>query len=384
MTSCPTPVPSRQNWESCCPALLEPTPDLVQLNVALLSNPAAIANHPLVRTLAEQDPELGFLCPLARALVLLDRGDCDAAAAEAALATCWMVDDSAINRPEDWEPGDNLEAVETVEHQINADYQGATIRLTFRSEANLLYCSEDYKEHITAATAADLLAQKGGLTMIDTPDALTEWLMEQAGDPVAQPEGEDEPLCSIRYQLVGIEDASFAGPVIYNGYHEVSLEELNDDYQQRPDDKVFCWLHAVDTSLAEQLGLASSESTANSLAGDIPPPYPAWVSPAADPEASWITVEQLQDSYAQGRRLRQGENPIRLELGCGLDWDPRQDSEQFPDEDLEEGSLSFPDGHRPLLRISLDAEAGAVLGELKRLSPCLLKLAEAASTGKDG
>ena len=123
--------------------MLEATPDLVQLNAALLSDPPGIAKHPLVRMLSDKDKELGFLCPLARAVVQLDRGDCDAAAAEAALATCWLVDDSAINRPEDWEAGDNLEVVETVEHRINAVFQGVMIPLTFRSEADLLYCSED-------------------------------------------------------------------------------------------------------------------------------------------------------------------------------------------------------------------------------------------------
>lgn len=108
--------------------MLEPTPDLVQLNAELLSNPAWIAGHPLVPPLAARDPGLGFLCPLARALVQLAHGACDAASAEAALATCWLVDDSAINRPEDWDAGDNMEVVETVEHQINADFQGRPIR----------------------------------------------------------------------------------------------------------------------------------------------------------------------------------------------------------------------------------------------------------------
>lgn len=71
----------------------------MQFNAASLSEPAEIGGNALGRMLAEQDPELGFLCPLARALVQLDRGDCDAAAAEAALGTCWLVDYSAINRP---------------------------------------------------------------------------------------------------------------------------------------------------------------------------------------------------------------------------------------------------------------------------------------------
>jgi hypothetical protein len=354
--------------------LLEPTPDLVQLNAALLSNPAGIANHPLVRTLAEQDTELGFLCPLARALVRLDRGDCDAATAEAALATCWLVDDSAINRPEDWEPGDNLEAIETVEHHINTDFEGAIVLLTFRSKADLLYCSENYKDHITAATAADLLAQKGDLSLINTPDALAEWLMEHAGNPVGQPEGEDEPLCSIRYQLVGIGHVEIAGPVFENGYHESSLENLNEEYQQRPDDEVFCWLHALDDSHAEQLGVASSEAITDSDEGGTPL-YPAWVSPGADVEACWITADQLQESYAQGRRLRQGGNEIRLELGCGLDWDPRHDSEQFPDEDPEDGSLSYPDGHQPIVQLSIGPDSEHDSKQLKDLLQVLNILA---------
>ena len=89
--------------------------------------------------------------------------------------------------------------------------------MTFRSEADLLYCSEEYRDHITAATAADLLAKKGDLTLINTPVTLAAWLMEQAGDPVGQPEGEDEPLCSIRYQLVRIGNIDVDGPILENG-----------------------------------------------------------------------------------------------------------------------------------------------------------------------
>lgn len=335
-------------------------PDLVALNAELLRDPAAIPGHPLVQSLAQRDPELGFLCPLVRALVEIENGSCAAATAQAALATCWLVDDSAINRPEDWTAGDNLEVVEIVEHHISAEFQGATIPLRFLSEADLLYCSEEYKDHITAATVADLLSQKDGLALLKTPNALIDWLIKQAGDPVGEPEGEDEPLCSIRYQLVGIGGVEVAGPALVNGYHEISLEALNADYQQRPDDEAFCWLHALDASQAEQLGVASSESTTDSNEGATPL-YPAWVSPSADVEACWITADQLQESYTQGRRLRQGGNAIRLVLGCGLNWDPMHDSEQCPDEDQEDGSLSYPDDHQPTVQISLaqDSEHGS-------------------------
>lgn len=294
------------------------------------------------------------------------------------------MDDSAINRPEDWEAGDNLEVVETVEHRINAVFQGVMISLTFRSEADLLYCSEEYKDHIIAATAADLLIQKDGLALLKTPNALVDWLIKQAGDPVGEPEGEDEPLCSIRYQLVGIGSVDVAGPALVNGYHEISLEDLNEGYQQRPDDEVFCWLHALTSSQAELLGIATASAAPGSPESDTPPPYPSWVSQDDDEEGCWLTADQLQESYALGRRLRNGERPIHLELGCGLDWDPRHDSEQFPDEEIDKGSLVFPDGHRPLLFIALDQEVNVVSNEMERLSPYLVKLAAVASTGKGG
>lgn len=124
-----------------------------------------------------------------RALVEIENGSCAAAKAKAALATCWLVDDSVINRPEDWEAGDNLEVVEIVEHHITADFQGSTIPLCFLSEADLLYCSEGYKDHITAATAADLLIQKDDLALLNTPNALVDWLIKQAGDPVGSRRG---------------------------------------------------------------------------------------------------------------------------------------------------------------------------------------------------
>lgn len=158
-------------------------PDLVALNAELLRDPAAIPGHPLVQSLAQRDPELGFLCPLVRALVEIENGSCAAATAQAALATCWLVDDSAINRPEDWTAGDNMEVAEIVEHHISAEFQGTTIPLRFLSEADLLYCSEEYKDHITAATVADLLSQKDGLALLKTPNALIDWLIKR---PVIQ------------------------------------------------------------------------------------------------------------------------------------------------------------------------------------------------------
>lgn len=256
--------------------------------------------------------------------------------------------------------------------------------MTFLSEADLLYCSEEFKAHITAATAADLLAQQGDLAFLSTPVDLIVWLTEQAGDPVAQPEGEDEPLCTICYQLCGIGGFAVTGPMLVNGYHEITLEDLNENYQKRPDDQAFCWLHALDASQAEQLGVAAAETPIDSCARDTEPVYPSWVSSDADPETCWISAEQLQESYAQGRRLKQTEHSIRIELGCGLDWDPRHDSEQFPDEEIEEGSLVFPDGHRPLLSIALVQKVNAVPIEMERLMPYLVKLAAVASTGKDG
>ena len=47
-------------------------------------------------------------------------------------------------RPEDWVAGENLEMVEIVEHRTIADFQSLLLPLTFRTEADFLYCSEEY------------------------------------------------------------------------------------------------------------------------------------------------------------------------------------------------------------------------------------------------
>jgi hypothetical protein len=58
--------------------------------------------------------------------------------------------------------------------------------LAFHSEAALLYCSEEFKIHITATSAASsLLANQRDLAILLTPAALIDWLKEQAGDPVS-------------------------------------------------------------------------------------------------------------------------------------------------------------------------------------------------------
>jgi hypothetical protein len=53
--------------------------------------------------------------------------------------------------------------------------------LAFHSEAALLYCSEEFKIHITAtsaAAAAALLANQRDLTILLTPAALIDWLID--------------------------------------------------------------------------------------------------------------------------------------------------------------------------------------------------------------
>jgi hypothetical protein len=275
-----------QNANSRQEALLESMPELVELNADLLRNPASIANPPLVQSHFERDPELLVLCPFARAIFRLDKGICTRREAEAALATCWLVDDSAIHRPEEWEPGDNLEACETVEHFMDAHLQGRTISLAFHSEADLLYSSEEYKNHITAATAADLLAEHGDASPIWNPADSISWLASKAGEPLGCPEGKDEPLCSISYRLIAIGGIKVAGPVLVNTYNEISLEDLNDAWQQRPEDEAYCWLHALDESQAVQLGIATTASTSDPEDPEECPAYPAWAPLEANLEAT--------------------------------------------------------------------------------------------------
>jgi len=72
------------------------------------------------------------------------------------------------------------------------------------------------------------LAERGELALICFPDSLAEWLMEQVGSPVAQPESQNDSLCGIRYQLVGIGDVEVSGPVMEHCFHEITFEHLNE------------------------------------------------------------------------------------------------------------------------------------------------------------
>lgn len=112
--------------------------DLVRLNTAVLAEPGRIHRHPTVQSLGEKDPELSFLCPLARALLLLESNNCTPHNALSALETCWLIDDSLIFKEKDWQPYDNVEGKEFVRYAIQAFAAGRYFELGFDSEATLL------------------------------------------------------------------------------------------------------------------------------------------------------------------------------------------------------------------------------------------------------
>ncbi|MCP9883413.1 hypothetical protein KBY65_13210 [Cyanobium sp. Alchichica 3B3-8F6] len=46
--------------------------DLLELNKEILAAPSKSANHPQIQLLELEDPELDFLCPLAKAIYLIE------------------------------------------------------------------------------------------------------------------------------------------------------------------------------------------------------------------------------------------------------------------------------------------------------------------------
>ena len=356
--------------------------ELEQLNTALLLAPDGIAGDRRVEELALEDPELRFLSPLLRALYKLTQLSCQPEDAIRALETCWILDDSAVRKPDDWQPWDNVEAVECVEHTIKSRFRGKTIELVLHSEADLLFCSEEYKSLITAASVADLLLDTSDIKTLLLPKELEHWLQQKVEPPLGQAEGEDEPLCVITHQLVSVGGIRVDGPKLIDGYHEISVENCKDNWPQHSKRKAFCWLQALSFLQADQLGIATPDITPGAAESEAETAEPSWGPGMVIPKSAWINANKLQKSYSRGKRLRSSGHPLRLALGCGESWDPRSSC----DEDLEnetDQSAIFSADHPPVITIDIRANADEKQDVITNLFPYLKQLATlAASAGE--
>jgi hypothetical protein len=356
--------------------LSDQTLDLVQLNTAILEAPGQLSSELTLQTLAAEDPKLEFLCPLAKALYLLEINQCKSRDAILALESIWLIDDSLIFKGERWAADDNVEGREIVAHSIGVMASGEMIRLEFVSEADLLFCSDEYKNLITADTVAAFLRDKSEIDAFANPGHLITWLASKTEAPIGYPEGEDEPLCGISHHLASINGIDVNGPTMNCGYHETTVDGISDEWEWHSRPEKLCWLHALDAELADQLGIGATSPYKQGRSSSRHENHPIWLAEGIDIEAAWLDAEQLQKSYSTGCRLRIKEAPIRLALGCGEDWTPKTQTEE--EESCDPSQRVYPLVHPPILSIDISPDSQSLPDEAGRLHPYLLKLAEIA------
>ena len=352
--------------------------EIYQANQFVLSNPDQASEGDLVANLAQQDPDLDFLCPLSRALYLLNENSCRPYEARDALDNCWLIDESAIHKKDKWEQGDNVEAREAVEHSIQVHLGGEIFTIGFSSEAYLHFCSDEYKQLFTFANLLKILSKPCFIDALNNPARLADLIASRVEPPAGRPEEEDEPLCVINHQLVSINGYAVEGPRMYNGSHDVEIEDFSASWDKHLKPECLNWLHAVNERLAIRLGLSKSTTDESKKEVESTKPFskPSWLREDIDIERSWIDAETLSESYSRGKRFRTRNAPYFLALGSGEDWFPAISSE-----DEETGDMStngFPSTHPPILKIEIFPESKEFPDVVERLRHCLLQLAEIA------
>lgn len=352
--------------------------EIYQANQFVLSNPDQAAEGDLIKKLAQQDPDLEFLCPLSRALYLLKDNSCRPHEARDALHNCWLIDESAIRKEDTWEQGDNIEAREAVEHSIQAHLGGEIFTIGFSSEADFLFCSEEYKQLFTCANLLEIFSKPCFVDAFNNPARIADLFASRLEHPIGRPEGEDEPLCGINHQLTSINGYTVEGPRMYNGYHDVEIEDFSASWDGHLKPECLNWLHAVNEQLAIRLGLSKSTTPESNKDLESVKPFsrPSWLREDIDIESAWIDSETLCESYLRGDRLREPNAPYFFALGSGEDWSPTISSED--EEGGDTPTNSFPLTHPPVLRIEISPESKTFPGLVERLRPYLLRLAEIA------
>lgn len=355
--------------------------EVYQANQFVLNNPGQASKGDLVTNLAQQDPDLNFFCPLSLAFYLLNENSCTPYEASDALESCWLIDESAIHKEDTWEQGDNIEATEVVEHSIQAHLGGNIFTIGFLSEANLLFCPDQHKQLFTYDKLFTIFSKPCFSEALNNPARLADLIASRVKPPIGLPEGEDEPLCGINHQLVSINGSTVEGPKMYNGYHDVEIEDFSTSWDGHLKPECLNWLHAVNEQLAIKLGLSKSTTTDSKKNPESTKPFswPSWLREDLDIESAWIDAETLSESYSRGNRLRDPKAPYYLALGSGEEWFPGICDED--EEICDASTIRFPSSHPPILKIEISPESKKFPVAVERLRPYLLQLAEIANGG---
>ena len=354
--------------------MADPPIDLLALNREILLNPKAAGNNELVAMLELEKPGLEFLCPMARAIYLIETGRVEHIDSYEVLNTNWFIDNSDAY----WNHDSEVVFEETTLHAIRLSWDSVLITLGFESHSQIFYCAPLTPGEIRSCSAVecDLFAQcDSSSTIRDLFHGFDSERRRFRGHTWADPTGEDF-VGECRYKFVSVNDIPVDGPCFIDSYHEQSWEGLSEGYPQRwdcdrpddcePENSAFCWFHYLSPENAYQLGIAVTSDMAVGPRAD----YPEWVPKlmAVRGDECWIHSDRIQASYSKAPVLVDPIRELWFAAGCGSKWDPtEQDGQYDPEEhtDWEE----FPEKMGPLLKIQISRNAEQLPDELEALRP---------------
>lgn len=348
-----------------------PPISLDALNREILLNPASAGSNELVALLELEKPGLEFLCPLARAIYLLETNRQESIDVNGVLGSLWLIDESEAR-------GEDYACVEeVVHHSIITTFGGIEIDLGFDSSTTMIHYKEFWPAYLrtVSAHAIELNSAAEHSSLID------QWFAELDAEtktsrrsPDGYPTDSGEFIGSSSYALTSVNGLLVNGPSFSDTYHDQSWDGLNEDYPQRwvegGEDSCFCWLHYLSLDQAEQIGIAAKGR--NALGPDKA--YPEWAPKKLvdDLEDQWIGSDYIGNSYGEGNVIVESSTTAYIAAGCGAEWDPSNPESQL--DVVADGCEEFPGNAAPLLKIEINRNAEQLPAELENLLPYLVKL----------
>jgi len=362
---------------------------LLELNKEILASPGSSGDHALIKLLELEKPDLNFLCPLAKAIYLVETNRAKHVDPLIALANCMAVDYTFSGYPGS---DDHAEVSEEVTHFIETKFGGKKITLGFESSGNMTHCTSFWREYLRVEWGTEW-----PLDLLEQPAEFIEELFNkfkrgiENATPEAYPTDNGEFLGSLSYTLRTINGINIDGPEYAYSNGDDTWEGLSDEFSQRLSgrrsdcDGQMCWLHYIDAETALQLGISAEGD--NAIGNN--PDYPAWVGKTASKkelDATWISPDDLQVSYSKGKLSIQESTEVCLLIGFGADWDPsllgkEDEEEEFDededDEDEDEGEASDQSTlnplTEPLIEIAIERGSKELSNQFSILKPYLIK-----------
>ncbi|WP_143592880.1 hypothetical protein [Synechococcus sp. 8F6] len=347
--------------------------DIASINKAILKDPAGASKNELVGLLELEDPDLKFLCPLARAIYFAETGRPTKASSAQALATIWCIDDSFASDTS-W-TGAQAHVRENVRHEIEVKLDGKVITLGFSASTEMTHYTDFWSEYVRSASADEWKSAKGGSYPEFLEDIFSLLDQESAkGGPQGYPTDSGEFIGTSSYKLVSIGGLPVNGPTFHDSYHEQRWDGLSDEfgeqYNEDDDDEPggFSWLNCLSKSQAEKLGLAASGDEA--IGPDSG--YPEWASRNLLEEnatVTWVSTDMIYSSYSEGKLQVDHSECAYIAVGCGCDWDPSSnpDEQEELDESLE--LPEYPEDAAPLFKLEVRRGSSECPKGLSQLLP---------------